>query len=151
MKYTVTVYLLERNKHLPTSQFFFSTAQFPLYTFSIPPFYYLLEHINIICTILLKQKSSTEPQNITTWISLSFEIPDEPPCCVRQCRTSFLFILWVLALNFYFASSLHNICSSSGSLFFAHLGGIIFIVHYIPIFITDSIHYVYIFIYNTTA
>ena len=89
-------------------------------------------------------------------------------CCVRQCRTSFSFILGVLALNFCFVSSLHNICSSSGSLFFTHLGGIIFIAHYISIFITDPINYththththiyiyiyiyIYIsFIYNTTA
>ena len=72
-------------------------------------------------------------------------------CCVRQCGTSFLFILGVLALNFYFPSSLHNICSSSSSLFFTHLGGIIFIAHPISIFITDPINYIYIFIYNTTA
>ena len=44
-------------------------------------------------------------------------------CCVRQCG--------IFALIFYFSSSLHNTCSSSVSLFFAHLGGIIFIVHYI--------------------
>ena len=119
---------------------------------SVSPFYYLLEHFNIICANSHEtEKSLTEPQNIITWISISFEIPDEPPCCVRQCGTSFLFILGVLALNFCFASSLHNICSSSGSLFFTHLGSIIFIVHYISMFITDPINYIYNFIYNTTA
>ena len=120
---------------------------------SVSPFYYLLEHFNIICANSHEtEKSLTEPQNIITWISISFEILDKPPCCVRQCGTSFLFILGVLVLNFCFTSSLHNICSSSGSLFFAHLGGIIFIAHYIPIFITDPINYIYIFfICNTTA
>ena len=123
----MTVSLLERNKHLLTSQFFLFPTQFPLCTF-VSPFYYLLEHFNIICANSHEtEKSSTEPQNIITWISISFEILDEPPCCVRQCRTSFLFILGVLALNFCFISSLHNICLFSGSLFFAHLGSIIFI------------------------
>ena len=119
---------------------------------SISPFYYLLEHFNIICANSHElEKCLTEPQNIITWISISFEIPDELPCCVRQCGTSFLFILGVLVLNFCFASSLHNICLSLGSLFFTHLGGIIFIVHYVSIFITDPVNYIYIFIYNTTA
>ena len=70
-------------------------------------------------------------------------------CCVKQCGASFSFILGVFALDFCFASSLHNICSSSGSLFFAHLGGIIFIVHYISIFITDPINCMYIILYTT--
>ena len=119
---------------------------------SVSPFYYLLEHFHIICTNSLEtENSSTEPQNIITWISISFEIPDKPPFCVRQCGTSFLFILGALVLDFFFASSLHNICSSSGSLFFIHLGGIIFIAHYISIFITDPINYIYTFFYNTTA
>ena len=119
---------------------------------SVPPLNYLLEHFNIICAYSLEtENSSAEPQNIITWISISFEILDEPPCCVRQCRTSFSFILEALALDFCFTFSLHNICSSSGSLFFAHLGGIIFTVHYISIFMTDPINFIYIFIYNTTA
>ena len=41
------------------------------------------------------------------------------------------FIIGVTALSFNFASGLHNYCSFSGLLFFAHLGGIIFIVQYI--------------------
>ena len=97
-----------------------------------PVYYYILEYFNIICTnYLVTEKISTQPQNIITWIS-SFEILDKPPCCVRQCGTSFPFyILGVPALSFYSTSSLHNTCSSSGLLFFAHLGGIIFIAHYI--------------------
>ena len=144
MKYTVTVSLSERNKHLLTSQFFLSFLCSFHNTPSVSPSYYLLEHFKIICTHFLETENSTEPQNIVTWISISLEILDEPPCCVRQCGTSFLFyILGVLALNFYFAPSLHNTCSSSGSLFFAHLGGIIFIVHYICKFITDPINYIF--------
>ena len=69
--------------------------------------------------------------------------------CVMQCWTSFRSILGVLALNFCFTSSLHNICSSSGSLFSTHLGSIIFIAHYISIFITDQINYIYIFLFTT--
>ena len=42
---------------------------------------------------------------------------------------SFFICLGLIALNFYFASSLHFLCSSSGSLFFTHLGGINLIVH----------------------
>ena len=52
-------------------------------------------------------------------------------------------------LDFCFASSLHNICSSSGSLFFAHLGSIIFIVHYVSISIIDPIHCMYIILFTT--
>ena len=54
-------------------------------------------------------------------------------------------------LIFYIASNLHNTCSSSGSLFFAHIGGIIFIAHYISKLITDPIIYTYyLFIHNCT-
>ena len=106
---------------------------------------YLLEHFKIICTYsFVTEKNSNEPLNIITQIS-SIEILDEPPCCVRQCRTSFPFyILGVVALIFNFTSSLHNTSSSSGSLFFTYLGGIISIVHYISKFITDQIMYTYI-------
>ena len=92
MKYTMTVSLLERNKHLLTS--LLSLFSYTDYTMqlSVPPFNcYLLEHFNIICTNFLEnRKSPTEPQNIVTWISISFEILNKPPFCVRQCGTSFL-------------------------------------------------------------
>ena len=39
--------------------------------------------------------------------------------------------LGVIALNFCFTSSVHNFYLSSGSLFFAHLGVILFIAHYL--------------------
>ena len=94
MIYTVTVFLLVRNKQLLTSQFFLSIS-ITVCTMQLsasPFYYYLLEHFNIICTYsLVTEKNSTEPQNIITWIStIPFEIPDELPCCVRQCRTRFL-------------------------------------------------------------
>ena len=110
---------------------------------------------------------SSLPCQLTPWMHLSTTNPKLSPkiickyfymytitshiyvtggyCCVRQCGTSFPFcILGVVALIFNFGSSLHNTCSSSGSLFFTHLGGIIFIVHYISKFITDPIIYTYI-------
>ena len=94
MIYTMTVFLLVRNKQLLTSQFCLSIS-ITVCTMQLsasPFYYYLLEHFNIICAnSLVTEKNSTEPQNIITWIS-SLEIPDEPPCCVRQCGTSFPFI-----------------------------------------------------------
>ena len=50
-------------------------------------------------------------------------------CCVRQCRTSFyiLISLGLIAFSVCFTPSLHNLYSSSGSLFFVHLGGITYI------------------------
>ena len=52
-------------------------------------------------------------------------------CCVRllQYLIPFPICLGLYALNFFFAYSLHFSCSSSGSLVFAHLGGIKLIAH----------------------
>ena len=105
------------------------------YSFLFLSLFPILQNPNIIFSFSHEiEIMAAESQNLCikvsiTWIS-SFEIPDKPPCCVRKCGTSFFYSRG-LALNFYFASSLHNFYSSLGSLFFPHLGGIIFIVHYL--------------------
>ena len=73
-------------------------------------------------------------------------------CCVRQCVTSFyiligLGVLRFMCICFYFTSSLHKFYSSSGSLFFTHLGSIIYIVQYIynrP----NTFSFIYIYLQN---
>ena len=62
---------------------------------------------------------------------LSFGIPDEPPCYVRQCLPVLRIVLdffkclgfQMCFISLYGALSLHN-CSSSGSLVFTRLGRI---------------------------
>ena len=95
------------------------------------------------CIIFKELKYNYDNTVVVEALSHRFSVPT--PCCVRQCRTSFPFcILGVVVLIFNFTSSLHNTCSSSGSLFFTCLGSIIFIAHYISKFITDPIIYTYI-------
>ena len=67
---------------------------------------------------------------------LIFGILDKPPCYVRQCSLMLSIVLnffkclgfYMCYISLYGALCLHN-CSSSGSLVFAHLGGINKITH----------------------
>ena len=55
MKYTMTISLLERNKHLLTSLLSLFSYTDSTMQLSISPFsYYLLEHFNIICANFLE-------------------------------------------------------------------------------------------------
>ena len=105
---------------------FLTLSQSPLFIQFLFLHSIFLEHFKIICAYSLLKKINNEPQDIT---QISFiEILDEPPCCVRRCTYNLSLILGVIALNLN-SHLAYTHCSSSGSLFFTHLGGIKFIVH----------------------
>ena len=124
LNYTTTLSFIERNE---TFSYLITISFFPYNVYntnSISPLIFL-EYFKIkYAYSLITEKIINKPQNI---IQISFiEIPDEPPCCVRQCASTFFFLLGVITLS---ASDLQTYCSSSGSLFFAHLGSIYLIAH----------------------
>ena len=99
INYDCTVYFFESKEFFclpPISPFPLSQLVIKFTVQLSVLFSYFQEHLNIIFSITRKTEIiAVESQNpyikvSITWIS-SFEIPDKPPCCVRQCGTSFFY------------------------------------------------------------
>ena len=118
----------------------FPSILFSLYLcYFLSPFCFLLQFILIFILYLPYVLLFLSLSLIKLWLLLKFikcrdlfylifGILDEPPCFVRQCQSIFAILLELFrglvshVLLFIGCTVIHN-CSSSGSLVFAHLGG----------------------------